>query len=188
MPSFSRNIRSAKSIPAVALACALASGAALADGAHRFVFTAYRDAAGGSEVVSGRYGAALQVLQDRAPTLAVDTAAADTNRCVAYSMSLQLQKARSACDAAVLAARERRNQSPAWWSWSGDADGDGELVAIAYANRAVMDWMVHDEAAARKDLVMAQQLSPRADFVARNLAALDGHRLLAQSRSPAPRS
>lgn len=188
MPSFSRNFRSAKFIPGVALACALAGGTALADAAHPFVFTAYRDAAGGAEVVSGRYGAALEALRGRPSTLDLDTAAVDTNRCVAYSMTLQLEKARTACDAAVLAARERRNTSPARWGWTGDADGAGELVAIAYANRAVMDWMVHDEAAARKDLVLAQQLSPQANFVARNIAALDGHRQVAQARSPAPRS
>ena len=55
MSSSTRNIRRASSslrprALGAALALTLASGAALADGAHRFVFTAYTDAPGGAEV------------------------------------------------------------------------------------------------------------------------------------------
>lgn len=162
------------------------SGAALADGAHQFVFTAYSDAAGGADVVAGSYRAALQKLKGGPEAMRLDSPAVDTNRCVAYSMTLQWREARMACDAAVHAASEHRNLPPAWWSSM--PVSDEESVAVAYANRAVMYWMLNDDAAARKDLAAAQELSPQSDFVARNLIALEAHAEVAQAGRPVPKS
>ena len=178
MPSFSRNTRRAHShlrarAIGAGLALALVSGAALADGAHRFVFTAYTDAAGGEEVLEGRYRAALLELRDRPDIMELDPSATNTNRCVAYSMTLQWQQARAACDEAV---REATQAS------------DGEYVALAYANRAVMRWMTHDETAAEEDLTKARELAPRADFVAQNVAALRMHVTIARAEAQAPKS
>ncbi|HEY7887424.1 MAG TPA: hypothetical protein VIC29_04275 [Steroidobacteraceae bacterium] len=177
MPSFSRNTRAnsllrPQTLGAV-LALTLASGAALADGAHRFVFTAYSDADGGAAVMSGRYRAALEELKGHRGTMEVDSSATNTNRCVAYSMTMQWKEAHAACDAAVRAAREQL---------------DDDYLALAYANRAVMYWLSQDDAAAQKDLMKAQCLSPRADFVVQDLAALKVHRTLALASAPAPRS
>lgn len=191
MSSFSRNrdrahsIRRSRAIGA-ALALALVSGAALADGAHRFVFTAYADAAGGADVVAGRYRAALEELKSHPAAMAMSSAAADSNRCVAYSMTLQWPEARAACDAAVRAAREERGSSPAWWSWT--PAPDEESIAVAYANRAVMHWLVNDAAAARRDLAQAREHSPQSEFVALNVAALKRHTEIAQAGTPAPKS
>jgi hypothetical protein len=191
MSSYSRNIRRANSarrsrVLGAGLALTLLSGAALADGAHRFVFTAYRNAAGGRQVVAGHYRAALQVLRDSADTDALDPAAQETNRCVAYSMTLRLREARVACDAAVRAARKQRDAFPAWWTWIPATYDDD--VAIAYANRAVMHWMSNDAAAAHRDLAEARELSPRSGFVAQNLEALEMHAALAQAAAPPPKS
>jgi hypothetical protein len=191
MSSFSRNIQRANSarrsrVIGAGLALALVSAAALADGAHPFVFTAYSDAAGGADVVAGRYRAALQELKSRPEAMELDSSAIDSNRCVAYSMTLQWREARMACDAAVRAASEHRNLPPAWWS--GLPVPDDDSVAVAYANRAVMYWLLDDDAAARKDLTKAQELSPQADFVARNLVALKAHVEVAQAGTPAPKS
>lgn len=190
MSTYARNIRRAHSSPrsralGAALALALTSGAALAGGAHQFVFTAYSDAPGGAEVLAGHYRAAVEKLKGHAGDMALDSSAVNTNRCVAYSMTLQWQQARAACDAAVRTAREHRLPS-AWWSWAPASDEDS--VAVAYANRAVMHWMLSDAAAARTDLAKAQELSPQADFVARNVVALRAHALLAQAGTPAPKS
>lgn len=192
MSSHSRNTRRAKYLPrpgalGAMLALTLVSGAALADGAHRFVFTAYSDEAGGAEVVAGRYRVALEELKANAGTVDFDPWASNTNRCVAYSMTLQWQEARVACDAAVRAASERRNSLPPWMSWNrGSVDDE---LALAYANRAVLHWLSHDEAGARKDLANAQQLSSQADFVARNVAALKVHvTTVALTGVPAPKS
>lgn len=169
----------------VGLALTLMGAAALADGAHRFVFTAYADAAGGHDVVAGRYGAALEELKSQ-DIMSMDPPATNTNRCVAYSMTLQWRQARAACDAAVRAAREQENAVPAWWSWSAASDEDS--VALAYANRAVMRWLVHDDAGAREDLAKARALAPHAGFVAQNFAALRVHGALAQAGTPVPKS
>jgi tetratricopeptide (TPR) repeat protein len=191
MSSFSRNILRANSVRRSAalgagLALALMSGAALADGAHPFVFTAYIDAAGGDNVVAGRYRAALQELKSSPEAMKLDSSAMDTNRCVAYSMTLQWKEARTACDAAVHAARRQHHRPPAWWSSMPVSDDD--FVAVAYANRAVMYWLLNDDAAARKDLAQAQELSPQADFVARNLVALKAHVEVAEAGTPLPKS
>ena len=176
--SFSRNTNRANSslrsrALGAGLALTLASGAVLADGAHRFVFTAYSDSAGGAEIVAGRYRVALEELQSHADNMDLDPSATNTNRCIAYSMTMQWREAQAACDAAVSAASQRQNAVPTWLSWT--LSSDEELLALAYANRAVMHWMSHDDTAAQTDLARALELSPRSDFVARNVAALKVH-------------
>jgi hypothetical protein len=166
-------------------ALSLMSGVALA-GAHQFVFTAYSDATGGADVIAGRYRTALEELQSQAGAMSFDAATINTNRCVAYSMTLQWQAARAACDAAIRAADAQRAVSPAWMSWA--SPSPDEYLAVAYANRAVMFWMSHDQAAAQRDLAKAQQLSPHADFVARNLTALKVRSAVALAGAPAPTS
>lgn len=175
MSSCSRNIRRSNSARrsralGAGLAFALMSGAALADVAHPFVFTAYTDATGGANVAAGRYRAALKDLNSPPEAMELDSSAIDSNRCVAYSMTLQWREARAACDAAVHAASEDQS------------------LAVAYANRAVMYWLLEDAAAARKDLARAQEFSPNADFVARNIVALKAHVEVAQAGTPAPKS
>jgi len=169
------------------LALTLLSTAALADGAHRqFVFTAYADAAGGTQVLAGRYQAALAQLRGYRGVADPDPAAVETNRCVAYSMTLQWQKASSSCDAAVRAAEAERAMPTATWSWAPASSDD--YVAVAYANRAVVHWLLKDDAGARKDLAKARSLLPQAGFVTRNVEAFEAHRLVAQAGTPTPKS
>ena len=176
MSPFSHNIRRANSIRrsralGAGLALTLMSAVVRADGAHQFVFTAFSDATGGAAVLAGRYQVALAELKDHRGAADRDPSAIDTNRCVAYSMSRQWQKARAACDAAVRAAGEQRElPTTAWWGWTPASNDD--YAAVAYANRAVLRWLLKEEAAARQDLAKAQGFSPQAEFVARNLAAL----------------
>ena len=113
--------------------------------------------------------------------MALDPSAVDTNRCIAYSMTLQWQKAHAACDAAVRAASIQRNLSSVWWRQSHESDDD--YLALAYANRAVLEWMSSNEAAARKDLAEARQIAPQSSFVAQNLAALETHGEVAQAKA-----
>lgn len=191
MSSFSRNSRRANSLRCsralgAGLALTLVSGAALADGAQRFVFSAYSDAAGGADIVAGRYGAALEELQSHPGSMDLDSSVTNTNRCVAYSMTLQWKEAHAACDAAVRAASKERAGVPAWLDWA--RDSDDEYLALAYANRAVMHWMSQDEAAAQKDLEKARELSPQSDFVAQNVAALKVHVTVALAAASVPKS
>ena len=191
MSSFTRNSHRANSDRrsrafGAGLALTLASGAALAHGTHRFVFTAYTDAVGGAEVIAGRYQAALEELGSEAGSMALDPSDLNTNRCIAYSMTLQWQQAHAACDAAVRTASTQRNLPSAWWSRSHESDDD--YLALAYANRAVLEWMSSDESAARKDLAKAHELAPQSDFVTQNLAALEAHSEVARAGTPVPKS
>lgn len=191
MSSFTRNSRRANSDQhwrtfGAGLALIVVNGAALANGTHRFVFTAYSDASGGVEVIAGRYRAALEKLTNDAGSRAPNPSALNTNRCIAYSMTLQWQQARTACDAAVRAASTQRNQAPSWWGWA--QESDDEYLALAYANRAVLEWMSSDEPAAREDLAKAREIAPQSDFVEQNVDALDTHGEVARAGTPAPRS
>lgn len=193
MSSFIRNSPRAKSDrrsralgAGLGVALALASGAVLANGTHRFVFTAYSDAAGGAEVISGRYRAALEEMSGDAGNVALDPSALNTNRCIAYSMTLQWRQAHAACDAAIRAASAQRDLPPKGRNRSHDSDDD--YLALAYTNRAILEWMSSDEAAARKDLAKAQEIAPQSDFVAQNFAALETHAEVARAGTPAPKS
>lgn len=190
MSSSTRNTRRANSYQrtlalGAGLALTVVSAAAPAGGEHQFVFTAYSDAAGGANLIDGRYRAALEELTGHPGKMDLDPSETNTNRCVAYSMTLQWPEARAACDAAVRAARDRRISQSAWWDWT-SADSDDRL-AVAYANRAVLHWLSNDGDAARQDMTRARELSPGADFVARNLAALELHGQVAQADAPSGR-
>jgi hypothetical protein len=191
MSSFSRNSRRAHSYLrpraiGAGLALALASAGALADEAHRFVFTAYTDAAGGAEVLAGRYRAALEELNTDPDEMDFDASETNTNRCVAYSMTLQWQEARATCDAAVREAAGHRVGAPGWFGWT--RESQDEDLALAYANRAVMHWLSGDQAAADEDLGKARGLTPHAYFVTRNVAALQMHLTVARAATTAPKS
>jgi hypothetical protein len=54
-------------------------------------------------------------------------------------------------------------------------------MAVAYANRAVLHWLTDDVQSAANDLAQAKRLSPKADFVTRNVTALQSpHSAIAQ--------
>jgi tetratricopeptide (TPR) repeat protein len=191
MSSSSRNTRRADSLRrrcalGAVLALTFASGAALADGGPRFVFTVYTDAMGGGEIAAGHYQAALNDLRRHPDTMGPDASTTNTNRCVAYSMTQQWQEAHIACDAAVRAATDMIRTSPAWWGW-GSAPGYDDL-ALAYANRAVLSWLSQDTSAAQKDLAKALELSPHSEFVAQNVTALKAHHGLALAVASRPQS
>jgi hypothetical protein len=165
-------------IIATATATATATAAAAAEASDPFMFVAYSNRAGGAKLATGDYANAAQAVLGQAASMsASDPQALDTNRCVAYTMTQQLAKARRACDAAVADAhraddtmlsftRQTQRQSAA-------------AAAVAYSNRAVMHWLDADMAAAGADLAKAQALAPQASFVVRNLAALQAHQNLA---------
>jgi len=93
-------------------------------------------------------------------------------------MTKQWEAARVACDAAIKDARDERASLPGWMQWAARRHDD--YVAVAYANRGVMHWLAKDVSAAQLDLAKAEALSPKADFVARNLEALRTRNALAQ--------
>jgi len=140
---------------------------------HSFVLTAYPTAAGGQDLVTGRYRTAARQLRYGASGRGPNAAAVNTNRCVAYFMTQQWHAAQSACDTAVHDANRDRFDSPSWAGWS-NTTGDARLAA-AYTDRGVMRWLSDDEAGAEKDFAKARALSPYSNFVKRNLTAAKFH-------------
>jgi hypothetical protein len=152
----------------------IVTAASAAESTDPFVFVAYSNRTGGENLASGDYGNAAHAVLGQAPSAAMaDPQALDTNRCVAYTMTKQLVKAREACDAAVQDA-QRADGSMLSWSPQTRKQSD-HAAAVAYSNRAVMHWLDSDMTAASADLAKARALAPQESFVVRNLSALQAH-------------
>ena len=149
----------------------LGQAAQAADPAHSFVLTAYSNAAGGPELISGNYGAATEALRYPPRITVSDAGTTSNNRCVALTMTKQWDSARAACNQAVRDAQQEKAMLPSYQYWAREFKNDN--LAVALSNRAVLHWMSSDSAAAANDLKRAAALSPKADFVAHNLAALE---------------
>jgi len=178
MSSSSRNSRTPNRALQLALTGALlVSSAAFADDAsHNFELTAFSNGTGGQALLSGDYNTAQHELSTHGSTLAPETAA--TNRCVVYTVTRQIDAARAACDKAVREAQQDIASLPVSLSWARSDYRD--YLALAYSNRAVLDWVMNDEAAAQSDLKKAAAVSPKAPYVARNVSALQNHAAVAQ--------
>jgi hypothetical protein len=181
MSSFSRNNRTPNWALQLAFAGALLAGstAFAADAPHTFELTAFSNGTGGAALVSGDYDTAQHQLATHGST--VDPKTTATNRCVVYTVTHQIQAARAACDRAVREAHQEIAGLPVSLSWARSDYRD--YLAVAYSNRAVLEWAMNDGAAARSDLEKAAAVAPKAPFVARNVAALENHAAVAQVAS-----
>lgn len=178
MSSQSRNSRKATQALQVAFAAALLLGSAAyaADEQRSFELTAFSNTASGNSLVHGDYQLALRQLDFDAHSL--DNVTEVTNRCVALTVTRKLQEARPACDAAVRAAKADLTSLPVSMSWA--RQDYRNYLALAYSNRAVLSWALNDTAGAQADLQKAAAVAPKAQFVARNLTALQSHAAVAQ--------
>ena len=179
MSSHSRNSRKATRAVQLALAAALIAGPAAyaaEPATGKFELTAFSNTAAGDSLVRGDYNLAVQQLAIDAHTFAHDTV--NTNRCVALTLTHQFAAAHEACDAAVRDAQWQLANAPATELWSRTQYRD--YLAVAYSNRAVVNYLSHDETAAQADLKKAAAVAPKAEFVARNLTALQSHNAVAQ--------
>jgi hypothetical protein len=163
---------------AAAAALLLGSAAQAADESHPFILTAYVNAPGGPELVSGHYEEAVAALRNsRYDPFMSEPSALKTNLCIAYAELKQWDSARDACDSAVKSAQNM--ELPVYVT--GALIVRNDYTAVALSNRAVLHWLSSDSAAAASDLQKAGTLSPKADFVARNLDALHAsHNTIAQ--------
>ncbi len=178
MRSSSRNSREKLSVVlGLAAAASLLVGecAQAGEQSHNFVLTAYSDAKGGSDLVSGNYEEATKALRYHASLSAFDSSTSSNNRCVALTVTKQLDAARAACDQAVRDAQHEKASLPSYQYWARKLEND--YLAVALSNRAVFHWMSADNAGAAADLKRASMLSPKAAFVERNQAALEYSRV-----------
>jgi hypothetical protein len=176
MSSHSRNSRrSIRTLQLAVAAAALAGSAAYADDSRNFELTAFSNGTAGTALLSGDYNTAIGQLQ-RGHLLRDETTS--TNSCVAYVATRQLQSARVACDAAVRDAQQEIASMPVTMSWARSEYRD--YLALAYSNRAVLNWLANDASAAQSDLKKAAAVAPKAEFVARNQTALQSRAAVAQ--------
>lgn len=163
----------AKSATAIAAASLISIAAAHASdvAAPKLVLTAYVNGAGGPSVLAGNYDAALtEIKKDRSTSSELYTAKI-TNQCVTYAVMKQLPQAMSACDEALRAAKYDRIAAERYAPGSSIQNA---YVAIAYTNRAVVHMMAKDPERAKSDLARAKSLAPDAEFVSKNLLAMEG--------------
>jgi hypothetical protein len=180
MRSFSRN--SFKPYRALGLAAAvsllLGSAAQAADPSHAFVLTVYTNGAAGAQLMSGDYQGAAEALHHNATLQSMDASTISNNRCVTLTLTKQWDSARQACDQAVRDAQQEKALLPSYQYWGRKLKND--YLAVALSNRAVLHWVASETDAAASDLKRAGALSPHADFVARNRAAMDSRMAVAQ--------
>jgi hypothetical protein len=156
-----------------------ATANATEQGTGQFMVSVYSNGRGSQELLSGHYDAALTRIETSRGLEEPSRFAVATNLCVAQMMAGRFDSARTACDAAVKSARYSAITTPTWGPPAGGAHQ--EDVALAYANRAVLHWLTDDAQSAANDLEQAKRLSPKADFVTRNVTALkSSHSELAQ--------
>jgi hypothetical protein len=177
MRSSSRNSREQFRLAGLAAAVSLLLGSAAQAGeqSHNFVLTAYSNGKGGPDLISGNYEAATKALRYHSGLSAFDGSTSNNNRCVALTMTKQLDAARAACDDAVREAQHEKASLPSYQYWARKLEND--YLAVALSNRAVFHWMSADSAAAAADLKRAEGLSPNAAFVMRNKSALEYSRV-----------
>ncbi len=170
-----------KALGAAILATALLTAGAHANAAHRkFVLSGYEEQAAGADLLAGRYVKVIEELGPRGARFADEEIAASTNLCVAYIMSANWDAARPTCDGAValaeldVSARDLPSR-----------EAHAEQVALAYSNRAVLNWLEDRPASAVDDLSKAHVLAPASLFVSENLAAFASRSLpvLADTRT-----
>ena len=169
MRTYSRNSRKPLQALTLAVTAALLPGLSVhaAESSAKFVLTAYINGAGGKSLVSGDYDAAVAAVKNISYMQHTDASTLETNRCVAYTMAGQLDSARSQCNAAITSARQDLSSATVW-----ERQTLEDCLAIAYSNRAVLNWVSNDAVSAARDLAEAVSLSPHAEFVAHNISAL----------------
>jgi Flp pilus assembly protein TadD len=156
-----------------------ATANATEQGTDQFIVSVYSNGRGSQNLLSGHYDAALAQIETPQGLDEASRFEAATNLCVAHMMAGRFDYARTACDAAVKSARAAAMTTPNWGPPAGGAHQKD--VAVAYANRAVLHWLTDDAQSAANDLAQAKRLSPKADFVTRNVTALQSsHSAIAQ--------
>jgi hypothetical protein len=158
----------ASKITLLAVVALSASPWTRAESGQGYVLAAYSDAAGGQQLLSGQYSAALVSIHSDKGTSASMDAVRHTNACVAFAMMRKLNAARTACDAAVVAATADRSHAKGVVSRS--RSQEDSAVAIAYSNRAIVHSLLHEAVGFTEDLAEANSLAPQSDFVVRNIA------------------
>jgi hypothetical protein len=180
MSSHSRNSRTATQALRLAFAAALLAGSAAhaADQPRNFELAAFSNTLAGDSLVRGNYDTAFQQLATDAHSFTASPSTLATNRCVTLIMTHKFEEAHTACNAAISAARLEIITLPVSMTFARQEFRD--YLALAYSNRAVLNYLTNDTTAAAADLKKAAAVAPKAEFVARNLTVLQSRGAVAQ--------
>jgi len=136
---------------------------------RKLTLSVYLDTAGADSVLAGKYDVAIKQLGSHGASFQRDQIAASTNLCVALIMSRQWDQARSTCDEAVNDARFNTADNTL-----GARQEQQKEMAIAYSNRAVLEYLTDKPQNATRDVERAHSLAPSTEFVSQNWVALNG--------------
>lgn len=168
------NVKQTRAIVALAPVALLVSALSLTNARadvppDTLVMSVYLDSVGADTVLAGDIPKAISQIEKRRTWSTMDTLAADTNLCVAYTLARRWDDAKPRCDASIAGARLH------------DADdvydfgaARNKRMAIAYSNRSVLEGLHNERDKALADVARARSLAPRLGFVAHNYTALNG--------------
>lgn len=144
------------------------------DGAAPFTMAVISNEAYGRSVTSGKFEQAIDSITAGGHR-SRDRFADQTNLCVAYTKTSDLEKASVACDAAIARLKRRKGRaSTSAWNYSAEGQAYRSELALALSNRGVLLAATGEIVLARKDFLAAIELETRSSsFAERNLDRLD---------------
>lgn len=154
-----------------AIGFAMTVSTAIADDAPKFTMTVFEDVAQGTDIIAGHYDKAIDAVS--VGTSKNDAIRIESNLCVAYVKSGEVERAERACDAAIAAINAKKSFRTYRLRDESAAKARKRYLAIALSNRGVVKAVKGDYAAARKDLDTVLELDTQLAVVKINLERLD---------------
>jgi tetratricopeptide (TPR) repeat protein len=136
----------------------------------RYEMAVYADSAHGQNILSGRFDQAIDKIRPK--THGTDALLAQTNLCVAFAKSGDIEAADKACDKAVVLAKSLRKVRRTDFRNETSAQIRARYVAVALSNRGVVKAVQGDLEAARKDFDAALAQEARMPSIHNNIERL----------------
>jgi tetratricopeptide (TPR) repeat protein len=161
----------AKTLCALSLTMACVPAWSEAEGTRaeqpRFEMAVFSDSAHGAKILSGNYDKAITKIHTGSRS--ADELHVQTNLCVAYAKSGDMEAAETACEEAVVLAKSVRKNNTSSFSGETAAQRHARYLAIALSNRGVLRAVMGDREGAKKDFDAAMAQHPHVSSVKANL-------------------
>jgi tetratricopeptide (TPR) repeat protein len=161
-----------------ALSLALACAPALSETGKseaerpRYQMAVFSDIAHGMKILSGEYDQAITKIHTNAQS--ADELHVQTNLCVAYAKSGDIDAAEDACDEAVVAAKSLHSSHSSSFIGVSSAQLRARYLAITLSNRGVVRAISGDLEAAREDFDAAMAQRSGVSTIKANLERIKG--------------
>jgi tetratricopeptide (TPR) repeat protein len=137
-----------------------------------YTMTVIVDAAHGSKIVAGKYQRAIEKISGGKRT--GDAYARQTNLCVAYTKTGELDKATAACEAALALMLDSKHPRRSYPGSARDGDNDRFYLALALSNLGVLQAAKGSPDIARRTFEEALELDTGLSAPKVNLARVAG--------------